>query len=439
MNPWQTTRKLVPRDKATRTVLLVSLAGLLLVILLAIFAPPAEDDPVPATWNSGKAGAKASLLLLSALGDDVSAPELPMSRALGSLSGPQAARTTLILAEPGLPPGATETDLKPEQDAIQAFLKAGGAVLATGANGARLLGRDETHPSELAFQRLCLTSPEGAGPLARAGSVPMATPAVWGGEASVNTVVSQRCGNSAVVVRWSVGAGTATWWSSATPLTNQGLHNDPSLRLLLAAIAPDAGPASPRRNIIFGEYFHGAMQQQQPDLLGGLPLPLLAAQALLVALLMVFSFSRRHGPVLASGGLKSNARSSPVEFAQSMGALYSRAGAAGVPVEAAERRLRRALTQVAGVPAAVLEQGPAAVAQSLADRFGAGDAWDALGRTLARIQDAEGTFNTVSALTLVRALDAHTAALPELVRGRTGAEQAAVFAAHGSKRLSRKG
>ena len=387
--------------------MLVSLVCLLLVVAVAVFAPGAEDDPTPATWNTGKAGARAALLLLGSLGYHAAASDRPLPE-LSSL--PDAAHTTLILAEPQLP----ADDLKPDRAALDAFLKHGGAVLATGLAGASLLDRPEVHASPRMFQSLCLTVPEGRSPLARAGSVPIAVPVSWTGEPSTSAQVSQRCGDEAVVVRWRVGAGTATWWSSATPLGNQGLHNDASLRLLLASLAPFSGDAAaPGRTILFDESLHGA-DAAQASPLQELPLPMLLGQAALVAALLLFSYSRRHGPV--RGAASSPARTSPLEFAWSMGALYSRAGAGSAPVEAAERRLLRVLATAGGLPQSVLVAGPAAICTALRNRFGEQEAWGILERDLARAAHAaEAKSSTAETLSLVRALDAHAAALPRQI------------------------
>ena len=270
-------------------------------------------------------------------------------------------------------------------------------------------------------------------------------PAAWVVEPSTNVAIAQRCGDDAVVVRWRVGAGAVTWWSSATPLTNLGLHTPANLRLLLASVAPASGEnigksaganvgrastpdASPRpRTILFDESLHGALAAHEADPLQGLPLPLLFAQAALVMGLLLFFFSRRHGPV-RSLAFAQGARTSPIEFALSMGALYSRADATSAPVEAAERRLYCVLATAAGLPQGVLRheaavgepttERPAAVAQALRERFGEQAAWGLLTRDLVRAAAAaEAKPSAREALAVVRALDAHAAALPQQISG----------------------
>ncbi len=406
-----------PVSGAARVIVLVSLVCLLLVVAVAVFSPGAEDDPTPATWNTGKAGAKAALLLLGSLGYHAAASDRPLAE-LSSL--PDAAHTTLILAEPQLP----ADDLKADRAALGAFLKHGGSVLATGLAGAALLDRSEVHASTRMFQSLCLTVPEGRSPMARAGSVPIAVPVSWTGEPSTSALVAQRCGDEAVVVRWRVGTGTATWWSSATPLGNQGLHNDASLRLLLASLAPFSDSTrARRRTILFDESLHGVDAARETSPLQGLPLPMLLGQAALVAALLLFSRSRRHGPIRSPAGAA--ARTSPLEFAWSMGALYSRAGAHSAPVEAAERRLLRVLAIAGGLPQSVLTAGPAAIGTALRDRFGEQEAWGILERDLARAAHAaEAKSSPADTLSLVRALDAHAVALPRQISSQRSMQSA---------------
>ena len=130
--------------------------------------------------------------------------------------------------------------------------------------------------------------------------------------------------------------------------------------------------------------------------------PLLAAvvvAALLFALLVV-SFSRRRGPVRSPVRLP---RSSPVEFATSMGDLYEKAAASSAATEAAKRRLLRVLTREAGVTQGTIEEGPEAIAEVLRVRLG-GD-WSLVSEHLQEAKRAEHEAIAMrSALALVRAL-----------------------------------
>ncbi len=406
-----------PRTPAGVLILVCSI-GLALTVLIVAFAPRADDDGVPSTSNAGKAGAKAALLLLGKLGFTASASEQPLAEALSAIPRNEVAATTLVLAEPALPLATLEA----ERAAVGTFLSRGGTVLATGYSGATLLGHTELRPSSRLRGELCESTPEGRSELARAGAISLAAPVVWAEQPSTAYTVAQRCGGEPVVVRWKVGAGTATWWSSATPLSNRGLRDAANLRLFLASLGPSTGHK--RGTVLFDESLHGALAGTAPDPLKGLPLSLLLAQAGLVAALGVFSLSRRHGPVRASA-----AGSSPLslEFAHAMGALYSRGGATGAPVDVAARRLGRVLQKAAGLTPATVSAGSAAVQVALEARFGPSERWAALARALRPFDSSEGKLSSQQALARVRALDGFARELPrwasEAPSSRVGAQQ----------------
>jgi len=154
-----------------------------------------------------------------------------------------------------------------------------------------------------------------------------------------------------------------------------------------------------RRDVVFGESLHGAVKSIW-DAAKGLPLKWVALQAALLFGLLVVSFSRRRGPVRGAVRLP---RSSPVEFAVSMGDLYEKAAATSAATEAAKRRLLRVVTREAGVAQATVEEGPEAIAEALGLRLG-GD-WSMVSEHLEEAKRAQHeTIAMRSALALVRAL-----------------------------------
>ncbi|HZL18897.1 MAG TPA: hypothetical protein VFG23_14245, partial [Polyangia bacterium] len=312
-----------------------------------------------------------------------------------------AAHTTLIMADAVIPPKR----LKDTKAAVQRFLERGGYVLDTG--GDTLLPNGETRPATALHTGLCYTTPEGQGPLAQAGQLSMGDNGTWDEKDSKlgpALYVEQRCGDDAVVVSYAVGKGEAIWWSSSMPLTNVGLHEDASLRLLLAT----AG--APGRTVLFDEYNHGVVPSLW-DTAKGLPLRWLLAQLVIIALLLVLSFSRRNGPIRMPVAIP---RTSPVEFAESMGHLYQRAGATNAATGMARRRLLRFLQSECGVARIAIDHGPAAVAEALHERFG-GD-WSALRRHLEDAAHAESTeLAPNSALKLVQAMDDDVARLQRIL------------------------
>jgi hypothetical protein len=226
----------------------------------------------------------------------------------------------------------------------------------------------------------------------------------WAGKGKAE--IAQRCGDDAVVVRMQVGRGEAVWWSSATPLTNDELRTDADLRLLLLS-------AGEGRAVLWDE----SLQEQVPGLWSkaqGLPLWWLFGQVALVIVLLLLSFSRRNGPVRSPMMVP---RSSPVEFASSMGDLYAKARATSAATEAARRRLIRAMTREAGVPLGVIEGGTQAMVNALKERLG-GD-WSSVGEHLDRAREAARDSPTSrEALAIARALSEDADRIRAAARGR---------------------
>jgi hypothetical protein len=374
---------------------------LLLIVIVSILAPkPSDKNPLPTVDNSGTAGAKAAFLLLGQLGYKVDRWDAPEE----DLDQVDAEHTTLIMADAIISPKR----LPDTKAAAQRFLERGGSVLDTG--GQTLLPNGETRPATALHADLCYTTPEGQDPLAQAGQLSIGDNGMWDEKDSKlgpALHVEQRCGDDAVVIRYAVGKGEAIWWSSSMPLTNSGLHEDASLRLLLATVG------GPGRTVLFDEYNHGAAPGMW-DTAKGLPLWWLFGQFALIALLLVLSFSRRNGPIRMPVTVP---RTSPVEFAESMGHLYQRARATNAATGMARRRLLRFLQSECGIARITIDEGPAAVAEALQERFG-GD-WSSLRRHLEDAARAESTeLAPGSALRLVQAMDDDVARLQSILTPR---------------------
>jgi hypothetical protein len=364
-----------------------------MIVAVSVFAPEAaEDDPRPTSTNNGPHGAKAAYLTLKELGMQTSRWDGSLEALQRSLTDAQARQTTWILAAPDYDPTKTQ-ELAGE---IKKFLERGGRVLVTGASGAPLLPRGEAKPAGLLHADTCHTIPEGPGALAAAGSVEMDESSQWANDGPQYRV-EQRCGAAAVVVTYVVtGAsgvkGEAIWWSSARPMENAELKHDADLRLLLASVGSG-------RRVVFDESVHGAPKTLW-DEANGLPIGWIALQAALLFALIVLSFGRRRAPVRARTLLP---RSSPVEFAVSMGDLYERAAASSAATDAAKRRLLRVLALEAGLAQSTLDAGADAIEEALRERFG-GD-WKRIGEHLNEASRARHERIAMhSALALVRAM-----------------------------------
>jgi hypothetical protein len=369
------------RDR--KFLLLLAGATLLLIALISVLAPAtADNDPRPTSYNTGPSGAKAAFLMFEALGRETVRWEEP----IGAMSEAEARRTTLILAQPTY----SFTEVKALRAEIDSFLKRGGHVLATGQMGALLLPGGAVKAPQMLAQGLCFSTPKD-GRLAAAGPVEISDQGRWDGK-EPGLEVAQRCANDAVVVRFPVDRGEAVWWSSPAPLSNAGLRNDGNLKLLLLSVGEG-------RAVAFDESLRGETESFWEQA-RGLPLWWMLGQAALVFVLLVLSYGRRRGPVRAGVG---RPRSSPVEFAESMGDLYERAEATGAATEAARRRLMEVLRRDARLPRHVLDAGPGAIAEALAERFGG--EWDQLALHLEEARGAaEVQASARSALALVRAL-----------------------------------
>jgi hypothetical protein len=377
--------------------------GILLVVMAVIVAgafvaPAREDrDPTPSTENNGSAGAKGAYLLLSRLGYRVEQWNQPI-KALGdqpvkALSTTSAAHTTLILAD------ARMSDIREEATALTTFLNHGGRVVATGPISALMVPDAHIGAPSHFYTALCYTTPQGLSALARAGRVEMPVTVRWNSDAP-SLRVDQSCGDDAVVVHYPVGQGEVIWWSSSAPLSNRGLRNGANLKLLLASIG------EPGRTVLFDEYIHGG-QQDLWDTARGTPAAAMGWQLAAVALLLVASFGRRSGPLR---GLVQIPRTSPLEFAESMGELYRKADAVSVATGCAERRLMHFLEYEGGIPRETLRRTPEEIAQAVSQRFLYRDA--ALAMDLKAAREAEfNKLSAKSALGLIRRIDQHMARL----------------------------
>lgn len=371
-----------------KLVLWIAGSAVAFIIAVSVLLPKhSEDNPLPRVDNNGTGGAKAAFLLLPKLGYKVerwNAPEEQLDKV-------DATRTTLIMADLYVEP----TQQKAMTAAMQRFLDRGGRVLETGDGTVLPLGTTVTGSSP--NKQLCYTTPQGQGPLARVGQLTMTDFGAWNEKESklgAALHVDQRCGEDAVVVSYKLGKGEAIWWSSSMPLSNRGLREDNNLKLLLATIG------EPGRTVLFDEFSHGAKTGLW-DPAEGLPIRSLGWQLALIAALLVFSFSRRSGPLRAPVIVP---RTSPIEFAESMGHLYERAGATNAATGMARRRLLRFLETECGVSHVAIEAGPDVIAETLEARMG-GD-WSLLRQHLQDAAQAERTeLAAKSALRMVQALN----------------------------------
>jgi len=329
--------------------IVLGLVGLILVVI-ALLTPnqDAAKNTTPYSYLAGQHGAKAAYTLLAQSGYSIERWDQPLSE-LASHAGPG---TVLIVAEPF---GYENED----GGAIRSILSKGGRVLATGFRGGLLLPRSGVKFSKQVSFAACEAQPDGLQTLAGTGPIWIVPSVTWAeGDSQVRTDFT--CAGQPVVVDYPVGQGTAVWWASSTPLENGSITRSHNLELLLNSVGPAEG-----HHVYWDESLHGQGHSQW-DYTSGPVWPLLSLGALAFALILVFSFSRRSGPVR---DLPQAPRTTPIEFLDALGSLYRSTGAAATAVQIAWERFRSQTALLTGQRNAQLDARQ--IAEGIERRFGA--------------------------------------------------------------------
>lgn len=339
-------RSLDPKD---RKLLLWSLsAAVVLAVAAGILANSNEEDdnPLPSSYLTGKHGALAAYETLTRSGYSVERWERPLSE-LAANAGPE---TVVIFAEPF-------TREPEDMKAVRQILERGGRVLATGFWGGYLLpGAAPTEPQEFSFAA-CQLEPAGLDPLAGSGQVWMVPEATWQ-VGNPRDRVEYICAGQPAVVEYDWGKGHVVWWASATPLENGSLSRAQNLDLFLNSLGDRDG-----HRFYWDESLHGDIRSVW-SYAAGPALNMLRLGLPVLAFLVLFSFSRRSGPVRE---LPPPVRATPIEFVEALGSLYQNAGAASTAVSVAWERFRREALRLCGMERKRMEA--AELAQVLERRF----------------------------------------------------------------------
>jgi hypothetical protein len=222
--------------------------------------------------------------------------------------------------------------------------------------------------------------------------------------------VQYSCVGSPVVVEYEQGAGHIVWWASSTPLENGFIQRGNNLHLLLNSLGTREG-----HNFYWDESLHGEVRTQW-FYARGLALNLLLYGMAGIALLIVFSFSRRRGPVR---DLPQPARASSVEFLDALGSLYKNAGAAHTALVLAYDRFRRRMGLLCGLQG--MQMSGEEMAVHLRRRFpqAHSDMEENLRTCAAALK--EDDIAPKQALLHIQALDRHESLISALARAnRTG-------------------
>ena len=299
-----------------------------LIIALAFLSQEEEESYVPSTYSAQTRGAKAAYLLLEDLGYRVerweqSPTELPV----------QPVHTVLVLAGSYRPPSPQE------KNALQTYLSQGGKILATGSNVWMYLPRAETEYEPLPAPTWKEYQPQLLTPITRGGAIQMSPGAYWK-DSSTAILVHYADENRPIVVSYKVGKGEVIWWAASTPLTNAAVNKSGNLALLLNSLG-----SATSVQVFWDEYFHGYRSSfsgyfyEKPVIYGVL-------QCLLVFIALLFTFSRRNGPIHP---LPEPSRLSPLEFVHTLGRLYHRAHAAHSALAVPYARFRMLATRQLGI------------------------------------------------------------------------------------------
>ncbi len=377
-------------DPKDRKLLIVCISVVVvLAVIIALFARQEnrDDNPMPSTYLTGRHGARAAFEMLQANGYDVERWEHPLSE----LAERSDAQTVVIFAEPN--PTSPE-DFR----AVEDIVARGGRVLLTGWMGGALAPDGNVKPSTQ-FSAACKLTPQGLDPLAGSGEVWMEPEAAWEASRPLDRV-EYNCAGAPAVVEYASGKGEVIWWASSTPLENGSIQRAENLNLFLNVLGAPQNHHFYWDESLHGEVFSDWYYARGPALL------LLESGLGGIGLLVIFSFSRRRGPVR---DLPAPVRATPVEFLEALGSLYGEARASSTAVELAYERFRRRMADLCGLKGTAISADGLGVA--LRRRFPR--AGEALEKDLADCQAAMGneTLQPKKALALVQALSRHSEAL----------------------------
>ena len=386
---------LVSLDATDRKLLIGCFAAVLVLAFVTAFFSRNQnndDNPLPSTYLTGRHGARAAFDLLKASGYGIERWEQPLS----DLADRADAQSVVIFADPIL---MSAGDLK----AVRDIVARGGRVLVTGWSGGRLAPDGNVRPAQQ-FQAACKLTPQGLDALADSGEVWMVPEAGWGVDRARDRV-QFNCAGAPAVVEYASAKGEIIWWASSTPLENGSISRANNLNLFLNSLGEREG-----HHFYWDESLHGETHSVW-FYARGPALILLEAGLVVVGLLIVFSFSRRRGPVRA---FPRPMRATPVEFLEALGSLYAEAGASATAVDLAYERFRRKVGDLCGLKGAKMSADELSLA--LRRRFPRAAA--GLEKDLADCEEAitDDKLQPKKALALVQTLSRHEEALDAAAR-----------------------
>jgi hypothetical protein len=303
---------------------------LMMLLAIAILSPPTDpfNSRVPSTYSSQSGGAEAAYRLLGALHFPVRRWESPPTELIAGSSD----HILLILAEPMQPPSDKE------RRSLADFVEKGGHVLFTGASI-----KDYFADADVSFERTDFKfetfSPMLPSRITRNAMHVSIEPRAYWGSLTAGQLSLYGMPDSFAVVSWAKGDGEILWWAGSTPLTNSGITREDNFTLFLNSVANWSEGAT--YQIYWDEYFHG-QRSSLWSYVGKTSLAWSVFQVGILALAVLFTFSRRSGPTYLP---VARSRLSPLEFVDTLGGLYERAGAVSLAVSVSYLRLRTLLNR----------------------------------------------------------------------------------------------
>jgi Domain of unknown function (DUF4350) len=327
-------------DPSDRNLLLI--AGAVMLVLAAALAvvspPPAEQGSgTPSIYSDSSGGARAAFLLLQELHRSVHAWE----RAPADLpQDPEDA--ILILASP------EEYPSKADREALLKFAQSGGRIIFTGPRVGDFFPNASSSDVPLAKPSATYQANLPSSYTRHAAQISLQKQSEWEGN-NPSAFALYGDADSPAVVTWSMGDGVILWWAGPTPLTNAGITQEGNLNFFLDAVSDPLADRAERPEIYWDEYFHG----QRATLWAYFqetPVPWGLLQFAVLGFAVLFTFSRRSGPMMMPAVAT---RLAPLEFVDTLGGLYQRAHAEPAVVAAVYQRFRGTLTRHLRLPMAI--------------------------------------------------------------------------------------
>ena len=307
-------------------ILLGSLLLLLMIAVAYLNSQEQKGEGSPSSYSNLRRGAKAAYLLLQQSGYPIERWERP-PKELPS----EAKNTLLIIAGPESYPSLTE------KGDLARFLARGGTVLIAGSPDG-IVPNSAANVTDHARIGSVECKPAAPTRLTRGGSISVDGYYIWDDERTAQLVHFLDDNGKPVVVSYRIGQGSVLWWASAWPLENAGIREKNNLELLLNSV-------SGYHHVLWDEYYHTERSEESSEK-SMVAYRWALAQLAFIAFAVVFTYSRRSGPLVP---LKEKSRLSPLEFVETLGNIFQRSRRPQVAVEVAFQRLRQVAARCLGV------------------------------------------------------------------------------------------